>query len=350
MSTDRERRTMLKRRAGRSIAAAIVLSIVLAGTVSGPAVAGQFTVASCQADRLNFSTTAFSDFATRGMRIRRACNPEGPGLRGLVTANSSGRGTVPRGAVALVATSAPAGTRFTTFRWAGSLRRRDCRYALQLYAEGPGIKPIALKNVRANQRCPRRARAQAAGYRSRTFNVDGATRIVQRVICQGGGGRRSCSARGANYIRTYQAEFDIADDQPPTATIAGDTPLATGVWVSGGQPLNYAADDNVGIQLATVIGGDRSGGGDRRPCVVATPEGAFAAGVPCPNGPGSISVDTTSLTEGTQALVVRAQDTAGNMGDPAPVTAPDRNPAPPPGGTTGQRRAPGAKSHHLAPP
>ena len=41
--------------------------------------AGQFTVASCQADRLNFSTTAFTDFATRGMKIRRACNPEGPG-------------------------------------------------------------------------------------------------------------------------------------------------------------------------------------------------------------------------------------------------------------------------------
>ena len=274
---------MLKRRAGRSIAAAIVLSIVLAGTVSGPAVAGQFTVASCQADRLNFSTTAFSDFATRGMRIRRACNPEGPGLRGLVTANSSGRGTVPRGAVALVATSAPAGTRFTTFRWAGSLRRRDCRYALQLYAEGPGIKPIALKNVRANQRCPRRARAQAAGYRSRTFNVEGATRIVQRVICQGGGGRRSCSARGANYIRTYQAEFGIADDQPPTATIAGDTPLATGVWVGGSQPLNYAADDNVGIRQATV---DRRGqvGRWRPPSVRARddPKGVFAAGVPCP--------------------------------------------------------------------
>ena len=47
-----------------------------------------------------------------------------------------------------------------------------------------------------------------------------------------------------------------------------------------------------------------------------------------PNGPGSISVDTTGLTEGTQALVVRAQDTAGNMGDSAPVTARIDNSAP----------------------
>src|SRR3954468_3638214 len=110
-----------------------LLALLLLALPAG-ARAGEFHVASCQADRLNFSTTAFADFATRGMRIRRACNPEGPGLRGLVTANSSGRGTVPRGAVALVATSAPTGTRFTTFRWAGSLRRRDCRSGLPLRA------------------------------------------------------------------------------------------------------------------------------------------------------------------------------------------------------------------------
>lgn len=87
--------------------------------------AGQFTVASCQADRANFSTTAFNDFATRGMTIRRACNPEGPGIRGLVTANVTNGGTVPRGSVAMVALSAPNGTHFTTLRWAGSARRRD---------------------------------------------------------------------------------------------------------------------------------------------------------------------------------------------------------------------------------
>ena len=38
--------------------------------------------------------------------------------------------------------NAPAGTRFTTFRWAGTLRRRDCRYALQMYADAPDVEPI----------------------------------------------------------------------------------------------------------------------------------------------------------------------------------------------------------------
>jgi hypothetical protein len=144
------------------------------------------------------------------MQTRRACNPEGPGLRGLITANVR-RGRVPRGAVALVAITAPPGTRLTTLRWAGTARRRDCRYALQLFADGPAIKPIAIKNVRANRRCPRPRRAQAAGYRARTYKVPGATRIVQRVICVGNRQRRSCSARGLNYIRTYKASVGIAD-------------------------------------------------------------------------------------------------------------------------------------------
>ncbi len=313
----------------RLVAVVGAVSTLLLALSSSAAFAGQFTVASCQADRLNFSTSAFDDFATRGMTIRRACNPVGAGIRGLVTANSTRRGTVRRGSVAMVTISAPAGTRFTTFRWAGSARRRDCRYALQLYADGPGIKTIPIKNVRANRRCSRPGRAQARGYRLRTFNVSGATRIVQRVICQGGDGRRSCSARGINYLRTYQAVVDVADDQAPTATIASDTPLASGAWVSGNQPLNYHAEDNVGVRLAQAIVGSQPGGSDQRYCSLATPDGAFAEGVPCPNGRGHISVDTKSFPqEGTQQLVVRVQDTAGNVGGSPGVTARIDNTAP----------------------
>ena len=304
------------------------LCLLASAVLPSAAAAGEFTVASCQADRVNFSTAAFKDFATRGMTIRRACNPEGPGIRGLVTANATRRGIVPRGALAMAAIAAPAGTRFTRFRWAGSLRRSDCRYALQLYAERPGMKPVAIKNVRANRGCVGRARMQSAGYRSRTFNVAGATRIVQRVICHGGDGSRSCSARGTNYIRTYQAEVAVVDDQAPAATIAADTPLATGTWVSGSQPLNYDAQDNVGVRLAQAFAAGRIGGTDSRPCSLARPDGAYAIGVPCPNGPGRIAVQTTELSEGTQHLVVQPQDAAGNVGASAPVIVRIDNSAP----------------------
>jgi hypothetical protein len=175
------------------------------------AVAGEFAVASCKADTLNWSTRAFMDFATRGMKIRRACNPEGPGLRGLITANVVRGGRVPRGAVASVRMEAPPGTHFTTFRWAGAARRRDCRFALQLWADGGVNTRIPIKNVKANRHCPRPTLAQAAGYKSRTFTVNGATRIVQRAICVGDLKRDYCSSRGVNYIQTHEAEVRIAD-------------------------------------------------------------------------------------------------------------------------------------------
>lgn len=297
------------------------LSVLVLALTAGEAAAGEFQVATCQADRLNFSTQAFADFATRGMRIKRACNPEGPGLRGLVTSNAVTSGRVPRGALAHVTINAPAGTRFTRFRWAGTVRRRDCRYSLQLYADAPDVKPISIKNVRANRGCPRASRAQAAGYRSRTFNVTGATRIVQRIACVGGQGKKSCSARGSNFIRTYQAEVGIVDTLAPAVGVAADTALARGEWVRGVQPLNYDANDNVGVRTAQAVVAGQTGGSHQRQCALASPDGTFANGVPCPNGRGEITVDTKNLPEGSQALEVHAQDTAGNAGSSAAVTA-----------------------------
>ena len=310
--------------AQRCFLASACVAMLMALSADGAA-AGEFAVANCQADPLNFSTRAFDDFATRGMKIRRACDPEGPGLRGLITSNVVRDGRVQRGAVAMATISAPPGTRFTSFRWAGTARRRDCRYALQLYAEAPDIDPIAIKNVRANQRCPRPRRAQAAGYRSRTFNVTGATRIVQRVICVGGNGRKSCSARASNYLRTYEAEVGIADVLAPAAAIIGDTPLARGEWVRGTQPLNYDASDNVGVRMADAIGAGQTGGFQQRPCAFAAPERTYADRVPCPNGPGQISVEhERSSRRARRRSSCRAQDTAGNIGDSAGGDRPDR--------------------------
>jgi hypothetical protein len=317
----------IRRTAHRCVLACAFAAIGVALSAE-TAVAGEFAVANCRADPLNFSTRAFDDFATRGMKIRRACDPEGPGLRGLITGNVVRGGQVQRGSVASATMTAPAGTRFTTFRWAGTARRGDCRYALQLWADAHDIQPIPIKNVRANQNCPRPSRAQAAGYRSRTFNVTGTTRIVQRAICVGGQGRKTCSARSSNYLRTYEAEVGIADVVAPTAAIIGDTPLARGEWVGGTQPLNYDASDNVGVRRADAIAGGLTRGSEQRPCAFATPELTFADRMPCPNGPGRISVDTSRLAEGSQALVVQVQDPASNVGDSPVVTARIDNTAP----------------------
>ena len=242
---------------------------------AGEAAAGEFQVASCQSDSLNFSTRAFGDFATRGMQIKRACNPEGPGLRGLITSNVVRAGRVPRGAQSLVTISAPPGTHFTIVSVGGHgaparLPLRAAALRRRAAPDAPRAPAISIKNVRANDDCPRPARAKAAGYKSRTYNVSGATRIVQRVVCVGGGGRQSCSARGSNYIRTYKADGRCRRRRAARGRRScRDTPLARGEWVSGSQPLNYDAADNVGVRLARAFIGGRQIAFQNRPCAFA---------------------------------------------------------------------------------
>ena len=44
-----------------------------------------------------------------------------------------------------------------------------------------------------------------------------------------------------------------------------------------------------------------------RACAFAAPEGSYSRPVPCPNGPGRITVSTLELPDGTQPLAVQAQ-------------------------------------------
>ena len=205
---------------------------VLLWIQTGPAAASEYAINACQADRTSFSTQAFDDFATRGMMWKRACDPEGPGLRGLVTSNVPRAGRVPRGSRSYFVMKAPDGTRFARFTWSGQARRRDCRYALQLWASRPDGPPTPIKNVRANTRCPRRGYAQAAGWpRPRTYDINGATKIVQRIVCVGERGTPNCSSRGLNYIRTFKAQATVVDVSPPAVSVLQDNPFTQGQWV-----------------------------------------------------------------------------------------------------------------------
>ena len=288
----------------RACTLVMAVSALLLAAGAPPALAGEFVVASCQADAPNYSTDAFADRSTPSMTVVRKCDPAAgevrgvKRMRGMITRNRISAERVRRGAYAMLTLSAPPGTHFSAFRWAGRPWRTDCRYAEQLWSERDGTTIGTIKNVRANHDCPERAHAaQTAGYKPRTYReeVAGATRIVQRVMCVGGDGRNWCSARAANYIATYYAKATIVDDEPPSAVnIIQDTPLARGDWVAGkSQPLNYVAADNTGVRLARALIGEHEGGTDARPCALAA-QGAFATPIPCPNdAPRTITVDTT---------------------------------------------------------
>ena len=66
---------------------ATIALMLLWGAASASA-AGTYTVNVCGAAAPGYQSGAFSEFANRGMRWKRACNPDGPPtLRGLVTSN-----------------------------------------------------------------------------------------------------------------------------------------------------------------------------------------------------------------------------------------------------------------------
>jgi hypothetical protein len=307
--------------AHRTILAAAI-SLVAALATTTPAAAGEYTINACGADRTNYSTQAFEDFATRGMMWKRACDPEGPGLRGLVTSNVVRSGRVSRGARSYFVMRAPDGTQFKRLSWSGQARRRDCRYALQLWAGKPDGQAVPIKNVRANRRCPRPKHAQAAGWtRTRTYDISGATKIVQRVVCVGSREAPYCSSRGLNYIRTFKAQATVEDFSPPAIGIVQDNAFTRGDWVRGLQSVTYGAWDNAGVRLVRPILGGVALGGTSRPCDSARP-------IPCTNGPGTVSVDTGVLGEGTQSLVLQAEDAGGNPADSSAVTARIDNTAP----------------------
>jgi hypothetical protein len=304
--------------------AAVACALAWLLATAAPAMAGTYTVNACAAERFGFSTQAFIDFGspalgipTSGMYMRRACAPTDAAPFGLVAGNVVRSGRVSRGHQAGFVMDAPPGTRgFLELKWSGRARRRDCRYAIQMYALGPdGSLVKKIRNWRANSNCAKadnRAQiAQVGGIRRPVpFALPGATRIVQRTVCVGGSRKRFCSARSINRIQTFWAEATIADDSPPAVAIVQDNPFSQGAWVNGTQSVSYTASDNVGVKLAQALVG--SNPRHDRPC-------DYTRTLPCTNDPGRIEIDTTKLGEGTQPLVVRAVDAADNAADSQPV-------------------------------
>jgi hypothetical protein len=315
----------------------VVLACLGLLVCAAAASAAPYTVVTCQGDNLRYSADAFERAATPEMMIVNACRP-GPSPRGLITRNKIRPGKrVPYGAAAAVVLHPPPGTVFTHLSWSGHGQRKECRFALEVYAEGPSLvtdrspeehrQTIVKRSPRAT--CPRRPDSPRRPFDADLDSVDwrltnypltgGATQIVQRTICRG---RHGCSATRPNYVRTMVANLTVEDVEAPKVSIVPDTPLARGEWVRGEQPLNYDASDNVGVQRATaLIGGIEAASDKSRSCPAFVAEATYDQLIPCPNGPGTIVVTTDLRPEGTQSLAVKATDSAGLPQVSMPLTA-----------------------------
>src|SRR3954451_10135775 len=100
-----------------------------AGATPAHAANGEYTVGICQADRLGSSTEAFAEDARRGMSIAVNCEPGKREPRAVLIGNMvSKNGRVPDRSYAKMVTTAPPGTVFKTFSWAGFSNRSNCEY------------------------------------------------------------------------------------------------------------------------------------------------------------------------------------------------------------------------------
>ena len=216
----------------KKIGIGILVVLATGSFAAKPAEAGTYPVVACMADANRFRTHAFSDFANRGMKIRRACGSSvSRAKRGLLAGNVVRKGSVARNSRAELTLAAPAGMSFSKLEWRGRVRRADCNYGIEIAAIG-GPRPLALRKIAARERCPRKGKAQTSrelGNGAR--NIAGTNRIVLRVICRARVGRR-CSNRKSNFASFTAVDAKVVDVTPPSVSITGGD-LVSGRWVRG---------------------------------------------------------------------------------------------------------------------
>jgi len=290
------------------------------------AAGAEYTVNVCRTNATSFDNRAFTKRRFgRNIAASDRCRNQGRGARGLLVNDGANRGKVPFRGRASWTMRAPAGTHFSRVAWAGRIERDDCGFEQQVYADegslgAAGAIPLRFRRGGRTYRavtapgkdCPR-GKAQTSGDSPpvpvQVGNASaGPGRVVLRMECRS---RDGCAARGHNYLQTTSVSATVVDNGAPQVAVItgpGGSPLTNGAWVNGAQPLPYTANDDTGISRARA-----ETSGDERRCEYDKP-------LPCRNGPGTITLETNDLGEGTQPLAVTAFDAAGNAGGSGPAT------------------------------
>ncbi len=154
-------------------------------------------------------------------------------------------------------------------------------------------------------------------------NVAGASSLFAGVFCGGAPGASCPPASGyAAEVDLYAADLTLNDAVAPTAANVGG-PLAAGVPLTGSANIWFEADDHgSGVYAATMTVDGKpvttkvldDNGGECRPLGL-TSDGRrdFLYQVPCRTSThGDLTLDTSTLTDGSHALAVTVDDAAGN--------------------------------------
>lgn len=199
--------------------------------------------------------------------------------------------------------TAPPGTTLEGATFTGDLRS-GASWRTQIFTRQPGGYGRTL------EQCDR---AQCYIPLTHDYDFEQQGRIVARVSCVD---REGCPNDGGDpraQINIASSSIVVSDPSPPTTTIVGGSIDPAG-WSGGVRTVNLSGTDNTGIQVfdALVDGDARYGVEKGLGC-------DYSKRIPCSNHPSvEVPVDLRGLPDGQHALVGRALDAAGNLGDTAP--------------------------------
>ncbi|HEX5618117.1 MAG TPA: hypothetical protein VFX51_06840, partial [Solirubrobacteraceae bacterium] len=249
--------------------ALLIVIVLLAGAGAAPALAGEYTVQSCNAG-LGYRGTGWAPVSSHPHMavydncIQTAGTPEWNA--GLVTRNgvaSDPKATVPEGAYSAWIFRAPTGARLSRISyhhefcgWSGFKAGLANASGAWLHAAGP-------------------ASCGTLGAPDAVMALGGATEVQVRTQCVYGPCKVGAGLLG--YATINHVAVTISDTTKPALTITGGSATTPG-WKRGLVAVNYSASDNTGIARVDL----RAGGllGEFRPvCTMTRP-------VPCPNRSG----------------------------------------------------------------
>ena len=143
--------------------------------------------------------------------------------------------------------------------------------------------------------------------------------IFLRLRC----GSSSCSRDSVyGYAGLTGSYVTLNDFSPPGVGITGG-PIVSG-WQRGTSAVSYDAYDNSGIKIVR-------GYLDGQPRTERLRDCNYNSSVPCPNGGGTLALDTTGLADGPHTLMVTTIDTADNSAADSRTIYSDNTPPASPG-------------------
>jgi protocatechuate 3,4-dioxygenase beta subunit len=278
--------------------ALLILIVILAGAGAAPALAGEYTVQSCNA-ALGYRGTGWAAASSHPhMAVYDNCAPAAGTPEwntGLVTRNgvaSDPKATVPQGAYSSWTFRAPAGATLSRISyhhefcgWSGFKAGIANAAGGWLHAAGPlSCGTLVMPD--------------------NTLALGGATAVQVRTECVDG----PCKVGGALYAygTINKIAVTISDTTKPSLTITGGSATTPG-WKRGPVTVSYRASDNTGISTVQLIDND-----------TGTPRNAWNATCsltqpkPCPDRSGALTVETALLGSGPRSLAVTTTDRAGN--------------------------------------